>query len=348
MKLGIAIDWAAKKMTVPLEKILLAERLGFDSVWSAEAYGSDAITPLAYIAALTKRIRLATSVTQVSARTPAATAMAFNTLDQLAGEGRAVCGLGLSGPQVVEGWYGQPWDRPYHRMKDSVNIIKKIWQREQAVEYSGKAISLPFQSEFAAKHSSRFGKPLKSITHTNAHIPVLLGTGSELMVKLTAEIADGWIPFGFAPGDMAMYRPWLEHGFAKAGKINGFDGFEIYAPCVVALTDDVQAELDKQKEIAAFYVGGMGHEKINFHKDRMVRAGYREQAEKIQQLFLEGRRDEAAQVVPDEFIDNAALIGPIDRIVKKLSRWDSSGVTGLTLHGANPQLMKVVADYFQG
>ena len=348
MKLGIAIDWAAKKITVPLDKILLAEELGFDSVWSAEAYGSDAITPLAYIAALTKRIRLATSVTQVSARTPTATAMAFNTLDQLAGEGRAMCGLGLSGPQVVEGWYGQPWDRPYHRMKDSVNIIKQIWQRESPVQYTGKAFSLPYQSQQESDTSPRFGKPLKSITHTNPNIPVLLGTGSELMVTLTAEIADGWIPFGFAPGDMALYKPWLERGFAKAGRANGFDQFEIYAACIVSLTDDVQAELDKQKATAAFYVGGMGHEKMNFHKDRMVRAGYGEQAEKIQQLFLEGRRDEAVQVVPDEFIDNAALIGPADRIVKKLSAWESSGVTGLTLHGADQHLMKVIADYFQG
>ncbi len=352
MKLGIAIDWEAKKIRVPVEKIQLAESLGFDSIWSAEAYGNDALTPLAYIAARTQHVRLGTSVVQISARAPAATAMAFNTLDQLAGEGRAICGLGLSGPQVVEGWYGQAWDKPYDRMKDSVAIIRAIFQRAGPVEYQGEAVSLPYRGDASEKSSrqpsDRYGKPLKSIAHTNPSIPILLGTGSESMVTLTGEVAEGWIPFGFAPGDMAIYGPWLAKGFARAGNGKSLADFEIYAPCIVALTDDVETELKKQKSVAAFYIGGMGHEKINFHKDRMIRAGYREVADTVQQLFLEGRRDEAAKAIPDEYIDRAALIGPVDRIRQRLKLWEGSGVSGLILHGADAALMRVIADYFQG
>lgn len=356
MKLGIAIDPSLKKIQIPLEKIKLAESLGFDSIWTAEAYGTDAITPLAFIAAHTKNIRLGTSIAQVSARTPAATAMAFNTLDQLAGEGRAICGLGLSGPQVIEGWHGQAWDLPYHRMKDTVSIIKRILQRDAPVEYQGKAYSLPYcetdSADGLTATKPRFGKPLKSIAATNADLPILLATGSESMVKLTAEISDGWIPFGFAPGDMAGYQPWLEQGFARA-IANGqpakdLNNFEIYAPCIVCLTDDVKAEIQQQKSAVAFYVGGMGHQQKNFHKDRMTRAGYQAEAEKIQQLFLDGQREAAVDIVPDEFIDNAALIGSKERIVERLKYWQSSGATGLILNGADKSLMKLIADYFQG
>ena len=345
MKLGLALQWAGKRIALPLQQIQLAESLGFDSLWAAEAYGTDAITPLAFVAAHTQRIRLATSVAQVSARTPAATAMAFNTLDQLAGEGRVICGLGLSGPQVVEGWYGQPWAQPYDRMKDTVAIMRAIWRRDKPVEYCGKAYSLPYPGQ---PGTTGHGKALKSIAATNPALPILLGTGSQSMVGLTAEVANGWIPFGFAPGDMKIYRPWLEAGFERAGRENPWQDFEIYVPCIVALTDDVSAELQRQKMQAAFYVGGMGHPQKNFHKDRMVRAGFADEAERVVELFAAGEHAQAAAAIPDEFIDRAALIGPASRIRQRLPAWEASGATGLALHGASDELLRLIADYFQG
>ncbi len=345
MKLGLALQWAGKHIEMPLQQIALAESLGFDSLWAAEAYGTDALTPLAFVAAHTRRIRLATSVAQVSARTPAATAMAFNTLDQLAGAGRVICGLGLSGPQVVEGWYGQAWNQPYDRMKDTVAIMRAIWRREAPVSYQGKALSLPYTRQ---SNETRYGKPLKSIAATNPDIPVLLGTGSQQMVSLTAQIADGWIPFGFAPGDMERYRPWLQAGFERAGKPDPWRDFEIYVPCIVALTDDVAAELWRQKMQAAFYVGGMGHPDMNFHRDRMARAGFAAEADRVVELFAAGETEQAAAAIPDEFIDRAALIGPARRIRERLPAWESSGATGLALHGASDALLRLIADYFQG
>jgi F420-dependent oxidoreductase-like protein len=346
MKLGIAIDWAGKRIQLPLERIQLAESLGFDSVWAAEAYGSDALTPLAFLAAKTNHIKLGTGIAQVSARTPTAMAMALATLDQLAGDGRVICGLGLSGPQVVEGWYGQSWDKPYWRMKDYVQIIKTILKREAPAVHQGRAISLPYQGE----DSCGLGKPLKSILHPNPDIPVWLGTGSQAMVTLTAEIADGWLPFGFAPGSMPIYQQWLEDGFQrsyqKTGLKKGFDDFHIQAACQVCLTDDVEAELNRQKFAVALYVGGMGHEQKNFHKDMMIRRGYADAAERIQGLFLAGKREEAVAAVPDEYVDDGALIGPVERIKTRLDAWASSGAKGLTLHGADDTSLRLIADHF--
>ena len=207
MKLGLALEWAGASVAVPVARVQLAERLGFDSVWSAEAYGQDAFTPLAFLAAHTQRIRLGTAVAQLAARTPAATAMAAQTLDALAGRGRAVLGLGVSGPQIVEGWYGQPWGRPARRVRDYVAILRKIFAREAPVRHAGAEISLPYTGPGALG----LGKPLRSILHTNPALPIWLGTGSRTMVTLTAEIADGWLPFGFAPG-MLHRVPALARG----------------------------------------------------------------------------------------------------------------------------------------
>ena len=341
MQLGIQIEWAGKQLAVPIDKIKLAESLGFDSVWTGEAYGSDAITPLAYIAAHTNSIRLGSSIAQVAARAPTAAAMAFATLDQLAGGDRAICGLGLSGPQVVEGWYGQPWSQPYHRLRDYVSIMKKVLHREAPVEHEGECIQVPLPG--------KFGKPLKSIMHTNASLPIYLATGSEKMVELTAEVADGWIPFGFEPDSLPAYEPALRRGFEAAGRNADLssNGFMIQAPVMTGMGDDVQAQIDRHKPMTALYVGGMGHRDKNFHKDRMVRAGFAEAAERIQELFLAGRREEAIAAVPDEFIDNGALLGPKPRIIEKLQRWERSGATGMTLTFASDELMHVVAEYFQ-
>lgn len=340
MKLGIALDWTGAKAHVDVARVQLAERLGYDSVWAAEAYGTDAITPLAFVAGQTRRIRLGTGIMQVAARTPACAAMTAGTLDGLAGEGRMIVGLGMSGPQIVEGWYGQPWGRPAPRMRDYVAIMRKVLQRDAPLQHAGAEISLPC----TAPGSLGMGKPLRSILHANPSIPIWLGTGSQAMVTLTAEIADGWLPFGFVPGSMEIYRPWLEQGFGRAGGGKGFHNFEIQAGVQVNLTNDVARALAQLKPMVAMYVGGMGHKEMNFHKDAMVRRGFAVEAERIQALFLAGRREEAIAAVPDEYVDAGALIGPRARIASRLAEWQGAGVTGLTLYGASDEALELVAD----
>ena len=327
MKLGLSLGYSGPQLQIPLEKVKLAERLGYDSVWTAEAYGSDAITPLAYIAAHTDRIRLGTGVIQLAGRTPANAAMAFATLDQLAGGNRAICGLGVSGPQIVEGWYGQPWGRPYYRIKDYVAIMRKIFAREEPVTHEGKEISLPYTGEGAMG----VGKPLKSILHMNPDIPIFLGTGMESTVRLTAEIADGWLPLGFVPETAPLYEDWIAEGLAKSGKTA--DQFELQTGTSVQITDDIQSALDRLKPGIALYVGGMGHKTKNFHKEMMIRRGFGDAAERIQELFLAKRKDEATAAVPNEFVDQGALVGPKDRIARRFRDWEDCGTTGLTISG---------------
>ena len=337
MKLGLMLAYSGPQLRIPLQDVQLAERLGYDSVWTAEAYGSDAITPLAYIAAHTERIRLGTAVLQLAGRTPANAAMAMATLDQLAGGNRAICGLGVSGPQIVEGWYGQPWGKPYYRIKDYVTIMKKIWAREEPVTHDGKEISLPFTGEGALG----IGKPLKSILHMNPDIPVFLGTGMESTVRMTAEVADGWLPLGFVPETAHLYKDWIQQGLDKAGKTT--DQFERQAMSNVKVTDDIKSALDAMKPGIALYVGGMGHKNINFHKEMMVRRGFEEEANRIQELYLAKRKDEAIATVPDEFVDSGALIGTKARIAERFKAWEDSGITGLTISG-NSEAITTMAE----
>ena len=337
MKLGLMLGYSGADLRIPLEDVQLAERLGYDSVWTAEAYGSDAITPLAYIAAHTERIRLGTAVIQLAGRTPANAAMAMATLDQLAGGNRAICGIGVSGPQIVEGWYGQPWGRPYYRIKDYVTIMKKIWAREAPVTHDGKEISLPYTGPGAMG----VGKPLKSILHMNPDIPIFLGTGMESTVRMTAEIADGWLPLGFVPETADLYDPWIEEGLERGGKTP--TQFERQGMTQVQVTDDVQSALDRLKPGIALYVGGMGHKNINFHKEMMVRRGFGEAAERIQELYLAKRKDEAIAAVPDEFVDGGALIGTKARIAERFRAWEDSGLTGLTING-DAQAIRTMAE----
>ncbi len=337
MKLGLMLGYSGADLKIPLADVQLAERLGYDSVWTAEAYGSDAITPLAYIAAHTERIRLGTAVIQLAGRTPANAAMAFATLDALAGGNRAICGIGVSGPQIVEGWYGQPWGKPYYRIRDYVQIMKKIWAREAPVVHEGKEISLPYTGPGAMG----VGKPLKSILHMNPNIPIFLGTGMESTVKLTAEIADGWLPLGFVPGTAGLYEPWIQEGLDRAGKTS--DSFERQAMTQVQVTDDVKMALDRLKPGIALYVGGMGHKSINFHKEMMIRRGFGDAANRIQELYLAKRKAEAIAAVPDEFVDSGALIGPAARIREKFRAWEDSGATGLTISG-NAEAIRLMAE----
>jgi F420-dependent oxidoreductase-like protein len=337
MRLGLALPWANPRVTLPVERVLLAERLGFDSVWTAEIYGQDAISPLAYLAAKTHRIRLGTAVIQAAARTPAATALAMATVDQLAGGGRVIIGLGLSGPQIVEGWYGQPWGDPRVRLRDYVTIVRKVLLRAGPVSHDGGEIRLPYRGP----GSSGLGKPLKSVLHTDPNTPIYLGTGTPANVKLTAELADGWLPMGYNPETQHVYRPWLEEGLARAGRKWG--DLRIQAGVQVHLTDDVAAALAAQKPFIALYVGGMGAKTKNFHKEMMARRGYPDAAARIQELFLAGRRDEAVAAVPDAYVDQAALIGPARRIEERFRAWQELGVDGLTLHTAQDEALELMA-----
>ena len=340
MRLGLSIGYSGAEMRVPVERVQLAERLGYDSVWTAEAYGSDAVTPLAYLAAVTSRIRLGTGIAQLAARAPAALAMAMGTIDAMAGGNRVICGLGVSGPQIVEGWYGQPWGKPYWRLRDYIQIMRKVFAREEPVAHQGREISLPYTGEGA----TGLGKPLKSILHMNPSIPIWLGSGNEATVKLTAELCDGWLPLGFVPGSMQHVRPWLEEGFRRAGKGMSFENFEIQPSVQVIVTDDVRTGFRKIKPGIALYVGGMGAREKNFHNEMMQRRGYADAAATIQELYLDGRKAEAIEAVPDEYCDEMALIGSPTRIRERYRAWEESGATGLTIRTEQDEALELMAE----
>ena len=339
MKLGLALGYSGAHLDVPVELVQRAEQLGYDSVWTAEAYGSDAVTPLAYLAAKTSRIKLGTAIMQLSARTPANAAMSAATVDALAGGGRFIAGIGVSGPQIVEGWYGQPWGKPYWRIKDYVAIMRKIFEREAPVTHEGSEISLPYTGPGALG----VGKPLKSILHMNPKLPIYLGTGNEATVKLTGEIADGWLPLGLVPGTFDEYKPWLEEGFKRAGNGKGWHNFEIQASVHVEVLDDVKAGLAKLKPEVALYVGGMGHKDKNFHKDMMIRRGFGDAANRIQELYLAHRKEEAIAAVPDEWVDTKSLVGPPARIKQRYRAWEDCGATSLTVRSRQPEAVEVMA-----
>jgi F420-dependent oxidoreductase-like protein len=339
MKLGLDLHYSGATISLPIEKIVKAEALGFDSVWTAEAYGSDALTPLAFIGAQTRKIRLATGIAQLAARSPANLAMAAQTLDQLAGEGRVVVGLGVSGPQIVEGWYGQPWGKPAERIRDYVTIMKKIWRREGPVSHDGAEIRLPYQGP----GSSGLGKPLKSILHGNPNIPVLLGTATAGNIRLTGEIADGWTSMHVTPASVGAKLKSLQEGIAKRTDGRTLKDFEIVANSSVVLTDDIKGALDKSRPMIALYVGGMGAKDKNFHKQAMIERGFAAEADRIQELFLAGRKEEATAAVPDEYLDEGAMIGPEARIKERFWRWREAGFTLLRIGNPDERTMEAIA-----
>ena len=329
LKLGLQLGyWGAQPPPHALEQVLEAERLGYDSVWTAEAYGSDAISPLAWWGSRTSRVRLGTALCQLSARTPTAMAMAALTMDHLSG-GRFVLGLGVSGPQVVEGWYGQPFPKPLARTREYVSVVRQVLARREPVTNDGPHYPLPYPG------GTGLGKPLKPIVHPRRDdIPVVLGAEGPKNVALAAEIADGWFPIFFSPDHMGEFTASLDEGFARPGARRSAEDFEVIAFCPVVVDDDVERAADAFRPMLALYIGGMGARDMNFHFDVFVRMGFGTEAQKIQDLYLDGRKDEAAACVPTAMVENIALIGPKEKIGDELARWQESIATTLLVNGS--------------
>ncbi|MFD4669700.1 LLM class F420-dependent oxidoreductase [Lentzea sp. NPDC058450] len=342
MKLGLQLGyWGAQPPLNAAELVAAAEEFGFDAVFAAEAWGSDAFTPLAWWGSETSRVRLGTSVVQMSARTPAACAMHALTLDHLSG-GRFILGLGVSGPQVVEGWYGRPFAKPLARTREYVSILRQVMAREAPVRNDGPHYPLPYQGPGALG----LGKPLKPITHPlRADLPIWLGAEGPKNVALTSEIADGWLAIYYAPRLADMYNEWLDDGFAKSGRSR--ENFEVAATCQVVVTDDPASVRAMLKPFVALYIGGMGAPGMNFHAEVFTRMGYGEVVTDIGRLFQAGRKDEAAQVVPDELVSEISIVGTAERVREEVRRWEKAGVTTLLVGCRDVASIKAVAEACQ-
>jgi len=324
VKLGYSIGYWPPTGPPPgaAEVIAEADRLGFDSLWTAEAYGSDALTPLAWWGARTERMRLGTAIAQVSARTPAATAMAAITMDHLSG-GRFVLGLGVSGPQVVEGWYGQPFAKPLARTREYIEIVRAIWARKEPVVFAGEHYQLPLPG-------TELGKPLKSIVRPlREDIPIYLAAEGPKNIALATELCQGWLALFYSPHSADLYAEAL----ASAG-----DDFEVVATVPLIVADDVDAAADMIRPMYALYFGGMGAREVNFHANVPIRMGYEDAVAKIQDAYLNGRKDEAAAAVPTELVEQLALIGPVDKIRADLEAWRESRVDTLLIGGGIDQV----------
>ncbi|WP_028476249.1 LLM class F420-dependent oxidoreductase [Nocardia sp. CNY236] len=324
MKFGLQLGyWMAQPPTNAGELVVAAEEAGFDAVFAAESWGSDSFGPLMWWGSSTQRVRLGTSVVQMSARTPTATAMHALTLDHLSG-GRAILGLGVSGPQVVEGWYGQPFAKPLQRTREYVDIVRKVLARTEPVTSAGPHYPLPY----TGPGSMGLGKSLKPIVHPlRADLPIWLGAEGPKNVALTAEIADGWLAIYYAPRLAGMYNDWLDEGFARAGARRTREDFEIAATCQVVITDDPASELERMRWIMALYIGGMGAPEMNFHAQVYRRMGYHDEVDEIARLFQSGKKAQAAAAVPDELILDTAIIGDEEHARKQLRVWEAAGVT---------------------
>jgi F420-dependent oxidoreductase-like protein len=329
MRLALNLNYSGAAMSLDMARILEAERLGYDSVWTAEAYGSDAVVPAAWIAARTERIHVGTGIMQIPARTPAMTAMTAMTFDALSG-GRFRLGLGVSGPQVAEGWHGQPFGKPLVKTREYVEIVRAILRREKPVEFRGEYYQIPY----AGPGATGLGKPLRSILHGRADLPIYLAAVGPKNVALAAEIADGWIPVFFSARRPQLFREWLASGFEAAGRSAAeVSRFDVMPMISVVVGDDVAVCRAAVKPRVALYVGGMGARGRNFYNDIARRYGYEEAAQRIQDAYLAGRKDEAIAAVPDALVDEIALCGPREHLRERLAEWKTSGATTLMVTG---------------
>jgi F420-dependent oxidoreductase-like protein len=339
LKLGMTFGyWGKGPNPNMVEQAQAAEAVGFDSIWTAESWGNDAFSFATWMAAHTKKVRIGTGIVQMAARTPVATAMAAATIDHLSG-GRFILGLGVSGPQVVEGWYGQPSARPLARTREYVEIIRRALARDEGpLDFQGEF----YQHPYSGPGSVGLGKPLKMMIHPlRKEIPIFMGAEGPKNVTQTAEIADGWLPLYYSPFRQDVYADQLA---------NAKPGFEITALVNFTVTDDVASALLPVKGMLGFYIGGMGAKGQNYHTKLMQRMGFEEEALKIQDLFFQGKRDEAILAVPDEFADEISIVGPVGRIKERLEEWRKSPVTSLLLGGGNrsPEDLKLIADLVAG
>ncbi len=342
MKLGLLTGYSGRKMNLPMETILHAERLGFDSVWTSEAYGSDAVTPATWILAHTKRIKVGTAIMQMPGRTPSMAGMTAMTLAQLSGN-RFIVGVGASGPQVVEGWHGVAYGRPVTRLKEYVAIMKRIFAREGDLSFDGKEYQIPYRGPGA----TGLGKPLKSILHCEAPIPIYAATITPAGVAAAAEVADGFFPVWMDPEKYSVFAEPIEKGFKAAGGGKSLASFDV-APFVrVIVGDDVSAAMQPLRENMALYIGGMGAKGKNFYTDYAIRLGFEEAALKIQDLYLSGRKAEAVAAVPEALIDACHLVGPATRIKDRAQRWIAAGKNGQVgsmLIGGDAKALEVMAE----
>jgi F420-dependent oxidoreductase-like protein len=339
LKLGLNTGyWAGGPPPGVTESVAEAERLGFDSIWTAEAYGSDCLTPLAWWGASTERIKLGTAIVQMSARQPAATAMAAMTMDHLSG-GRFILGLGVSGPQVVEGWYGMPFAKPLARTREYIAILRDVWARKGRLEAPGPHYPLPLRAPTGRASGpsvgTGLGKPLKSSIHPlREDIPIYLGAEGPKNIALCAELCDGWLAMLFSPSVYdELYKPSLEEGWGREGARRSAADFEVCATVPLIVTDDLDAAADMLRPFYALYFGGMGAKGANFHANVPIRMGYEREVDEIQELYLSGKKDEAGAKVPRELIEELSLIGPREKIREDLVKWRESAVTTLLVSG---------------
>ena len=341
MRLGLNVGYWG---STPVDNVALAQeadRLGFHSVWTAEAYGSDAVSPLVWLAAKTEKINVGTAIMQMTARVPAMTAMTAATVDLLTG-GRMLLGIGASGPQVVEGWHGVPYGKPVTRAREYVEIVRTILKREQPLEHHGEHYDIPCQG------GTGLGKPLKLIVHPlRDRIPIYLAAVGPKNVALAGEIADGWLPIFFSPERLSVYREWLDEGFAKAaaaGTSKDLTNFDIAPTVHIVPGDDVNACRNQVKPNLALYIGGMGAKGKNFYYDIACRYGYQDAADQIQAAYLSGKKMEAAMAVPDALVDEIALCGPRERIAERLAAWKTSGITTMICGTSDINVLRMMAE----
>jgi F420-dependent oxidoreductase-like protein len=342
MRIATAVGyWSAGPPPGAAELFEAADRAGIDQIWTAEAYGSDAWTPLAWWGSRTSRIQLGTSVSQLSARPPVTLAMTAMTMDHLT-QGRILLGIGTSNPQVVEGWYGQPYPRPLERTREYIDIVRKVIARQEPVSYDGKHYQLPLDPEHGG---TGLGKPLRSILHPyRTEIPIYLGAEGPKNVALAAEIADGWNVIFFSPAMNDFYAAALAEGFARPGARRTAQTFDVVGgPLAIIEDDDLERAADQVRPTLALYIGGMGARGVNFHHEVFVRMGYEAEAKKIQDLYLAGDKKSAIAAVPAKLVEDVALIGSWAKITDEIQRWKQTVLTTFSLHG-DPRLLARLAD----
>ena len=337
MRLGLMVGYSGAQVAIDMSKILEAERLGYHSAWTAEAWGSDAVSPAAWIAAQTTRIKIGTGIMQLPGRSPANTAMTAMTMDALSGE-RFILGLGTSGPQVVEGWHGVPWQKPLTWLREYILIVKKILARDAPLEFEGERYQIPYRGP----GSAGLGKPLRSMVHGRKDIPIYAGSMAPKGQELCGELCDGILLTCMNPLRPEVILDNVKIGREKVGKT--LEGFDVAPTVAVAIGDDVEALRRPFKEQLALYIGGMGAKEKNFYGEYLRRVGFEEECVRIQELFLTGKRKEAVAAVPDEMVDTLYLVGPPGRIKERFSVWKKSGVTTMIVGAQQIEAVRLLAE----